>query len=104
MGIGRPWSAAAARGRRGLVRDVVRMAHVHHPVYRASYHVLDDGPGTDRAVVHVVVRVALDAEVPVIASLTAVYSSHNHFLAARFLVAVLTFLTIVSLGITEISW
>jgi hypothetical protein len=105
MGVRRVRSTAARRGRRGrLVWNVIGMANMHHPVDRASNHMFQNGPWTDRPMVPIVVWVTFDTEIPVVPSLIAIHSSHNYFLTARFLGVLLTFfLTVVSLGITEIS-
>ena len=98
-------ATAARRGRRGrLVWDVIWMTNMHHPVDRASNHMFQNGPWTDRSMVPIVVWVTFDTEIPVVPSLIAIHGSHNYFLTARFLGVLLTFfLTVVSLGITEIS-
>ena len=62
-----------------------------------------NGPWTDRSMVPIVVWVAFDTEIPVVTSLIAIHGSHTYFLTARFLGVLFTFLTVVSLGITEIS-
>ena len=80
------------------------MAHMHHPVDRTADHVFQNGPWTNRSTVPVVIWVTLDAEIAVVPSLIAIHGSHTYFLIARFLVVLFTFfLTVVSLGIAEIS-
>lgn len=76
---------------------------MHHPVDRASNHVFQNGPWTDRSMVPVVTRVTFDTEIPVFPGLATIHGSHTYFLGARFLGVLFTFLAVVSLGITEIS-
>ena len=98
-------ATAARRGRKGrLVRNVIGVTHMHHPVDRASDHVFQNGPWTNRSTVPVVIWVTFDTEIAVVPSLIAIHGSHTYFLTARFLGVLFTFfLTVVSLGITEIS-
>lgn len=71
---------AARRGRRGrLVRDVIWMAHMHHPVDRTADHVFQNGPWTDRPTVPIIVRIPFDPEIAVIPSLITIHGGHSLF-------------------------
>lgn len=95
---------AARRGRRGrLVRDVIWMAHMHHPVDRTADHVFQNGPWTNRSTVPVVIRVTFDTEIAVVPGLIAIHGSHTYVLTACFLELDLVCLTVVSFGMTEIN-
>lgn len=95
---------AARRGRRGrLVRDVIWMAHMHHPVDRTADHVFQNGSWTNRSTVPVVIWVTFDTEIAVVPSLIAIHGSHTYVLTARFLELDLVCLTVVSFGMTEIN-
>ena len=95
---------AARRGRRGrLVRDVIGMTHMHHPVDRTADHVFQNGPWTDRSTVPVVIWVTFDTEIAVVPGLIAIHGSHTYVLTARFLELDLVCLTVVSFGMTEIN-
>ena len=95
---------AARRGRRGrLVRDVIWMAHMHHPVDRTADHVFQNGPWTNRSTVPVVIWVTFDTEIAVVPGLIAIHGSHTYVLTACFLELDLVCLTVVSFGMTEIN-
>ena len=107
MWFGGRRAATSTRWRRRvrLIRDVVWVTYMHHPVYRASNHVFKNGSWTDWSMVPVIIRVAFYPEIPVLASLIAIHGSHIYFLDARFRGPVLglTCLTVVSFGMTEIN-